>query len=184
MNSLFLALALLGAPPQAVTTDSLLVIDASTATAGRYIFVVDISDGVPTIRQIKTVVSINVGTSPAPVPPAPTPTPQPPGPPSTFDGEVERWLGLVADAEKPKTAAGLSRAASGLSDLIDDKTITTADSARKSWTILTAGYLATVQKFTAWSPFIEKLDDYLKGKALADISAALKATAAILKEVE
>lgn len=160
--------------PQAAVSDSIVVIDASAAATGRYIFVVDVKDGLATLRQIRTVVSIaDTG----------TPTPPTPDPPSTdFEKTVKSWMALVEDAEKARTAAGLAKAYEGLAKLISDGSVSSAESVKKSLTVLQSGYLAAVSKLDVWSPFTSRLDAYLKDMAVKEISDTLSKVAAILKE--
>ena len=90
---------------------------------------------------------------------------------------------LVSDPEPARTAAGLSRAYSGLAGLIGEGMVKTDDDARKNLLILESGYLAAVSKLEAWSPFTEKLGEYLKTKTLPEIQKTLSVTAAVLKKM-
>jgi len=159
----------------------MVVVDTSSAPDGRFIFVVDVLNGQPTIRQIKTVVSINFNGGPTPSPPAPPPSPPlPPSDPTDFKGQVGRWVALVDDPERPRTSAGLSKAYSGFAELIDNGLLAKPDVALRSLAILEAGYLTSVGKLASWAPFTGKLSDYLKGKTVQAMSSALKVASEVL----
>lgn len=179
-SCLLLAFAFSATPavPQAVTTDSMVVVDTSSAPDGRFLFVVDVLNGKPTIRQIKTVVSINVNGGPTPKPPDPPPLP--PSDPTDFKGQVGQWVALVDDPERPRTSAGLSKAYSGFAELINNGLLTKPDVAMRSLAILEAGYLTSVGKLASWAPFTGKMSDYLKGKTVQAMSSALKVAAEVL----